>query len=140
MKKYLKVMLVLVVALTMLCTVAFAGPFSTAHKSAIDAGNGGEMTGHVQTIGGSIISVIQTIGYIVAVVMVLYVGIQWLIGTPAKKQELKGRMFSLVIGAILIAGGVTILDWIANIASEDMDIDANAKTSQPADKDDKLDD
>lgn len=127
MKKYLKVMLVLVVALTMLCTVAFAGPFSDA-LGGTDMGTGTEMTKHVNKIGGSFISVIQTIGYIVAVVMVLYVGIQWLIGTPAKKQELKGRMVSLVIGAVLIAGGVTILDWVANIASTDMDITENTSS------------
>jgi hypothetical protein len=123
MKKYLKVMLILVVALSLMSTVAFAGPFTTAMNNT--TGEGAQMTTHVNKIGGSIISVIQTIGYIVAVVMVLYVGIQWLIGTPAKKQELKGRMWSLIIGAILIAGGVTILDWVAQIATTDMDITQN---------------
>ena len=70
----------------------------------------------VNTIGGSVISVVQTTGYIVAVVMVIFVGIQWLMATPAKRQELKARMWNLVVGAILIAGGVSILGLIANIA------------------------
>ena len=128
MKKYFKIMMILLVTLSLLTTIAFAGPFSTARAKATTAGTGTAMTGHVNNIGGSFISVIQTIGYIVAVVMVLYVGIQWLIGTPAKKQELKGRMVSLVIGAVLIAGGVTILDWVANIASTDMDITENTSS------------
>ncbi|MBE5812242.1 MAG: hypothetical protein E7314_01125 [Clostridiales bacterium] len=123
MKKYLKVMLVLVVALSILCTFAFAAnPFQDAMNAATSVGTGSEIEGKVNVIGGTVINTVQTIGYIVAVVMVLYVGIQWLIGTPAKKQELKGRMWSLVIGAILVAGGVTILGWVANIASTDLGV------------------
>jgi len=123
MKKYLKVMLVLVVALSILCTFAFAAnPFQDAMNAATSVGTGIEIEGKVNVIGGTVINTVQTIGYIVAVVMVLYVGIQWLIGTPAKKQELKGRMWSLVIGAILVAGGVTILGWVANIASTDLGV------------------
>ena len=132
MKKYLKVMLILVVVLSLMTTVAFAGPFSNASKTATDKGNGSSMVGYANTIGGSIIGVVQTIGYIVAVVMVLYVGIQWLIGTPAKKQELKGRMVSLIIGAILIAGGVTILDWVATVATSDFNMNNNASITLKA--------
>ena len=69
-------------------------------------------------VGGSIISVVQTLGYIIAIVMVLYVGIQWLIGTPAKKQELKGKMVNVVIGAILIIAGVTILGLVGKFTDE----------------------
>lgn len=132
MKKYLKVMLVLVVALSILCTFALAAnnnPFAQAMKDATSAADAGKTTEYVNNIGGTVINTIQTIGYIIAVVMVLYVGIQWLIGTPSKKQELKGRMWSLVIGAVLVAGGVTILGWIANIASEDLNIDQNEISS-----------
>lgn len=75
---------------------------------------------HANTMAGSIIDIIQTVGYIVAIIMVLVVGIQWLTGTANKRQELKGRMLNIIIGAILIAGGVTILDWIAGIVKIDM--------------------
>jgi hypothetical protein len=33
-------------------------------------------------------------------------------------------MLNIAIGAILIAGGVTILDWIADIAITDMNVNA----------------
>ena len=74
---------------------------------------------HANGIGGSVIKVVQTLGYIVAIVMILAVGIQWLTANPNKRQELKSRMVNIVIGAILIAAGVTILDWIAGIAKND---------------------
>jgi hypothetical protein len=129
MKRYLKMILVLVVALSILCTIAMAtsDPFKSAYDNATKAGDGAEISTHINKFGGTAITTVQTIGYIVAVVMVLYVGIQWLIGTPAKKQELKGRMVSLVVGAVLVAGGVTILGWISDIATKDLGIN---KTSQ----------
>lgn len=76
----------------------------------------------VNDIGGIVINTIQTIGYLVAVVMVLYIGIQYLQATPAKRNELKGRMINLIIGAVLIAGGVSILGWIYNAAEKDMKV------------------
>ena len=114
MKKYSKVMLVLVVALSMLCTFALAAgnPFDGYTKN-VEAGN---ITSSINNIGGTVISVIQTLGYVIAVVMVLVLAIQWLIGTPAKKQELKGKMWNILIGAVLLIAGVTILGAIADFA------------------------
>lgn len=119
MKKYLKVMLVLVVALSVLCTFAFAAaddnPFSTV------VGGGGSSTSldsAVSNLGASAISVVQTLGYVIAVIMVIVVGIQWLVGTPAKKQELKGRLINVIVGALLIACGVTILGFISKVGNE----------------------
>ena len=113
MKKYLKVMLVLVVALAMLGTVAFANSFEINGSQ-----TGGAVTNTVNNIGATVITIVQTVGYVVAVVMVLVVGIQWLIGTPAKKQELKGRMINVVIGAILIVGGVTLLGMVEKFVND----------------------
>ena len=113
MKKYLKVMLVLVVALSMLCTFALANPFDIS-----GANTGTSVTTTVNNIGATIIGVVQAVGYVVAVVMVLTLGIQWLIGTPAKKQELKGRMWNVIIGAILIVGGVTLLGLVAKFTED----------------------
>ena len=117
MKKYLKVMLVLVVALSLFCTVVLAAnPFEGVVNNAKQSSS--SLTGAVSGIGSSAINIVQTLGYVIAVIMVVIVGIQWLIGTPAKKQELKGRLVNVIIGAILIACGVTILGFIAKVGDE----------------------
>ena len=115
MKKYLKVMLVLVVALSMLCTFVLAddNPFVI---DGADTSNAVKTT--VNNVGATVISIVQGVGYVVAVVMVLVLGIQWLIGTPAKKQELKGKMVNVIIGAILIVSGVSILGLVAKFATD----------------------
>ena len=119
MKKYLKVMLVLAIAMSLLCTVAFASGSSNPFNSVVTGGGSStSLSDAVSGIGASAIDIVQTLGYIIAVIMVVVVGIQYLIGTPAKKQELKGRLINVVIGAILIACGVTILGFVAGVGKE----------------------
>lgn len=90
----------------------------TIYEALSDGMDGESSVGAVRAIGGNVINVVQTVGYIVAVVMVIFVGIQWVMATPAKRQELKARMWNLVVGAVLIAGSVSILGLVANIATE----------------------
>lgn len=72
----------------------------------------------VKYIGLIAIDVVQKLGYVVGAVMILVVGIQWLISTPNKRQELKGRMLNIIIGAALLIAGVTILGLIEKTASD----------------------
>ena len=89
MRKYLKVMLILVVALSLLGTVAFAtntNPFVVNGSATV--GNAGRA---MNNIGATAVELIRIFGGILAIIMVLITGIQYLIGTPAKKQEIKGK-------------------------------------------------
>jgi NADH:ubiquinone oxidoreductase subunit 6 (subunit J) len=133
MKKYLKVMLVLVVALSMLCSFALAANDDNPFKPVIDqaaAEQNGTIGNAVNNIGATVIKVIQTVGYVIAVVMVLVLAIQWLIGTPAKKQELKGKMWNIIIGAVLLVAGVSVLGVLADFA-KDVEDDLNGVSSLP---------
>lgn len=106
MKKVLKVLsLVLVFALAIMPMTVFA-------DVPLDLSGGGQdvLPDEVTTWGASIVSVLTTVGYIVAVVMTLWLGIQWILATPNKKAELKGRMWSMAIGIVLLVAGMTIIN------------------------------
>ena len=90
---------------------------SFASFDKVTAGDLGDLNGKVQTIGNGIYGVIRTIAFIVAVCMLAYVAIQWLIATPSKKAELKGRMWSMLVGVVLLVGGVAILNVIETIVN-----------------------
>ena len=110
MKKFLKILVVAVVAVMLISSFAFANndnPFA-----GYDGGNGGEIGTAVTNIGQTAIGVVQTIGYIMAVFMVIWTGVQWVMAPPAKKQELKGKLWNIVIGAVLIVGAVTLLGLV----------------------------
>ena len=70
------------------------------------------ITDDVSNLGGTVISVIQTVGYLIAVIMMLIIAIQWMTSAPAKRQEIKGRMINLTIGSIILVAGTTLLGMI----------------------------
>ena len=111
MKKLIKVLsLVLVLVMVVAPVVSFANnDFSKYANKNGDIGGIGEDIG---TLGSGVYGVLRTIGLIVAVCMIVYMGIQWILATPAKKAELKGRMWSMAIGVVLLIGGVAVLGMI----------------------------
>ena len=148
MKKYLKVMLVLIVALSLMCTFAFAAgegdktEIETNNKTELETNNntsnsitdvldtkdgGGTVSNAMKNLGSMFYGIVRTAGYIIAIIMVLVVGIQWLIGTPAKKQELKGKLVNVIIGAVIIILGVSFLGLIEDFAG-DMETKLNETT------------
>lgn len=60
----------------------------------------------------SIIGYIQWIGYAIAVGMLVYIGIKYVMASANEKADLKNSLVKYVIGAVLIVGGVTIAGWI----------------------------
>ena len=56
----------------------------------------------------TILGVIQWVGYAIAVGMLLYIGIKYVMAAANEKAELKQSLINFVIGAILVAG-VTII-------------------------------
>lgn len=113
MKKLMKILcfvlvLVMVVApVTSLATNSFK-------EFADKEGDIGGLSEDIGTLGQGVYGILRTIGLIVAVCMIVYMGIQWLLATPSKKAELKGRMWSMAIGVILLVGGVAFLGILEN--------------------------
>ena len=107
MKKVWKILsLVLVFALVMAPVVSLADvPFEVSPEAPEALTN---QTGIV----GTVIGVLQWVGFAVAIIMVLWLGIQWMLATPSKKAELKGKMWSMAIGIVLLVAGVTILGLV----------------------------
>lgn len=115
MKKVWKILsLVLVFALVMAPVVSLAAPegFESLQPSAPEA-----LTNQTGIVGTAI-GVLQWVGYAVAIIMVLWLGIQWMLATPSKKAELKGKMWNMAIGIVLLVGGVTIIGIVWDFASQ----------------------
>lgn len=114
MKNIWKILsLVLVFTLVMAPEVALCGgPISNINPTTPD------ILDNNSEIVGTIIGALQWIGYAVAIVMVLWLGIQWMLAQPAKKAELKGKMWSMAIGILLLVGGVTIIGVVWDLATQ----------------------
>lgn len=100
-----------------LAFVMCLAPFSVALAGGADANKptlnpGAANLGGMEGVVNSILGVIKGIGYVVAVIMVMYVGIKYLTAGAGKKAEVKDTLIPILIGAILLLGAITLVDWI----------------------------
>ena len=62
-----------------------------------------------------IIGTMQWIGYAIAIGMMVFIGIKYVIASADEKADLKNALIKYFIGAILISLAVTIAGWIFNL-------------------------
>ena len=63
----------------------------------------------------SILGVVKFVGYAIAIGMLIYVGIKYVMASANEKADLKSALVKYVIGAILIAGATAVAGWIFEI-------------------------
>ena len=118
MKKEVKVILTVLLAAMLVFAVAmpvFADfdPNATIGAVKTNASNSEE----VANMGGKIVGIIQTVGTVIAVVMLLVIGIKYMIGSAEEKAKYKETLLPYVIGAILIFAASTLVGVIYNAST-----------------------
>lgn len=76
-------------------------------------------TNDIQTLGGKILGILQTVGIVLSVIILVILGIKYMMGSAEEKAEYKKTMIPYIIGAVLIfaASNVAgmIYDWASTI-------------------------
>lgn len=120
MKKQVKILsIILVVAIIILAvasTVVSAIDIEQAIQT-ISEGNSNANADKVVGLGATIVTIMQTIGIVVAVVILLVLGIKYMMGSAEEKAEYKKTMIPYLVGAILIFASTTIVNVVYNIAN-----------------------
>ena len=119
LSKILTVILLVVMVLTTFTTVSKASDgkqkdYSTQVENLFDANAAG--TEGIMNVGGNIVSIVTTIGIIVAVVVLLVLGIKYMMGSASEKAEYKKTMIPYLVGAILIFGASAIAKAVIAIS------------------------
>ena len=71
-------------------------------------------------VGGKIISIVQYICYGIAVIVLIYKGVQFMTKSPEGKAEIKKELISCVIGAVIMFAIGTFIRIIGGIALNDL--------------------
>lgn len=71
----------------------------------------------IKNIGGQLLGIFQTVGAVVAVVILLVLGIKYMMGSAEEKADYKKSMIPYVIGAIIIFGAPAIANMVYQLAS-----------------------
>lgn len=115
-KKIVKIIcsiILMVMLVTMVSNVAFAAPGFEPKELTGEAINSGE----AKNLGNKIVGMIQTVGVIIAVVIVLVLGIKYMMGSASEKAEYKKTMIPYLVGAVLLFAGATIVNVIYQVVT-----------------------
>lgn len=113
--KIISVLLIVLMALTMVSSVVLAAPDMEATIEQIGKGNG-EQPDKIVNLGATMVTIMQTVGVVVAVVVLLVIGIKYMLGSAEEKAEYKKTMIPYIVGAILIFAATTIVNVVYNLA------------------------
>lgn len=85
-----------------------------------------------ETMVKTILDAIMWFGYAIALGMLIYIGVKYTMSAANEKAELKQTAINFIIGAIIIAGAVTICNWLIEFFQEakaEARIDINIETA-----------
>ena len=73
----------------------------------------------IKTAGDTILSAILWVGYAVALGMVVFIGIKYIMGSADGKANMKSAIVSWLIGAACVFMCTTIVGWITGVIGAD---------------------
>lgn len=120
MKKQVKIMsivLVVMMVLLSITNVVLAAPDLSSKIDQIGQGNESANTDKVIGLGQTVVTIMQTVGIVVAVVVLLVLGIKYMMGSAEEKAEYKKTMIPYVVGAVLIFAATTIVNVVYQLAN-----------------------
>lgn len=68
-------------------------------------------------VGNNIVTIIQVVGIVIAVIVLLVIGIKYMIGSASEKAEYKKTMIPYIVGALLIFAGTSLVRVIYSLSS-----------------------
>ena len=117
MKKLTKILTVILLVAMILTT--FTTIVNASYSDQVDGlfDVDAEGTDGIMNVGGNIVSIVTTIGIIVAVVVLLVLGIKYMMGSASEKAEYKKTMIPYLVGALIIFGASAIAKAVIAMTS-----------------------
>ena len=118
MKKSIKVISTLL--LTIMLVASIAGTVLAVDPNTVLNGlngNGNVQTNDLTKVGNNIVTIIQVVGIVIAVIVLLVIGIKYMMGSASEKAEYKKTMIPYIVGAVLIFDGTSLVRVIYSLST-----------------------
>lgn len=114
-RKVIKIMSIVltIVMLLAVVTPVFAKEITPESMTPNFSGTGPEK---IQDAGQKVMGVLQTVGVVIAVVILIIIGIKYMMGSASEKAEYKKTMIPYIVGAVLIFAASTIANIVYQFA------------------------
>lgn len=118
MKKSIKVISTLLLAI-MLVTSIVGTVLAVDPNTVLNGlnGNGNVQTNDLTKVGNNIVTIIQVVGIVIAVIVLLVIGIKYMMGSASEKAEYKKTMIPYIVGAVLIFAGTSLVRVIYSLST-----------------------
>lgn len=118
MKKSIKVISTLLLAIMLVTSVA-GTVLAVDPNTVLNGldGNGNVQTSDLTKVGNNIVTIIQVVGIVIAVIVLLIIGIKYMMGSASEKAEYKKTMIPYIVGAVLIFAGTSLVRVIYSLST-----------------------
>ena len=118
MKKSIKVISALLLAIMLVTSIA-GTVLAVDPNTVLNGlnGNGNVQTNDLTKVGNNIVTIIQVVGIVIAVIVLLVIGIKYMMGSASEKAEYKKTMIPYIVGAVLIFAGTSLVRVIYSLST-----------------------
>ena len=118
MKKSIKVISTLLLAIMLVTSIA-GTVLAVDPNTVLNGldGNGNVQTNDLTKVGNNIVTIIQVVGIVIAVIVLLVIGIKYMMGSASEKAEYKKTMIPYIVGAVLIFAGSSLVRVIYSLST-----------------------
>lgn len=118
MKKSIKAISTLLLAIMLVASVA-GTVLAVDPNTVLNGldGNGNVQTNDLTKVGNNIVTIIQVVGIVIAVIVLLIIGIKYMMGSASEKAEYKKTMIPYIVGAVLIFAGTSLVRVIYSLST-----------------------
>ena len=118
MKKSIKVISTLLLAIMLVASIA-GTVLAVDQNTVLNGlnGNGNVQINDLTKVGNNIVTIIQVVGIVIAVIVLLVIGIKYMMGSASEKAEYKKTMIPYIVGAVLIFAGTSLVRVIYSLST-----------------------
>lgn len=81
----------------------------------IQANGNSEAAGDMVVVVGRILGLVRNIAVVLAVIIIAYLGIKFIMGSPEEKSEYQKSFIPLVVGIVVVVGAVQIATMLFGV-------------------------
>ena len=118
MKRTVKIMSTILLAIMLVASIA-GTVLAVDPNTVLNGlnGNGNVQTNDLTKVGNNIVTIIQVVGIVIAVIVLLVIGIKYMMGSASEKAEYKKTMIPYIVGAVLIFAGTSLVRVIYSLST-----------------------
>lgn len=124
MNKMIKVINIFIIVTMLLISMsniiyaAATNPFASPEKWKPTEGADADFSNYVKDRAGVVLGVVRNVGVIISVIALSIIGLKYMLGSIEEKAKYKETLKPFLIGAIILAAGTTLVDYIYQIATK----------------------